>query len=265
MSVFSLFVVGPAGSGKSSFVASFAEWLERYEIPYLTTNLDPAAEHLPYIPDVDVRVYVTAQQVMEEYRLGPNGAIIVSVDLMLNFLPSLKERISEAAEEGYVLFDTPGQMELFAFRRTGATIVKELAGEASGTAFIVDAALSKSPSAFISQTFLASSAYYRLRMAQLNVFNKVDLLTESELEAILNWVRDPQLLLDELEKEVGGEEVVVMRGLLESIKSFLESFSTYFVSAKTMQGLDSVYADLQKIFRGGEDYEVPAYLRGNEF
>ncbi|MEM1908250.1 MAG: ATP/GTP-binding protein [Thermofilaceae archaeon] len=258
---FMLFIVGPAGSGKSSFVAAFSDWLENFEIPYLTVNLDPAAEYIPYTPDIDVRDYVTARQVMEEYMLGPNGAIVASVDLMLNFIPSLREEIHEVATEGYVLIDTPGQMEIFAFRRTGTEIVKELMGDRGGVLFIVDAALATSPSAFASQIFLASSVYYRFRIPQFNVFNKIDLLSEAELEKMVNWVREPTSLLDELEKEVGGEERLVVKGLLEAVRGFLESFSIYFASAKTAQGLDSVYADLQKLYKGGEDFELPEHLR----
>lgn len=259
--IFTLFVMGPAGSGKSSFVAAFSSWLEAYEIPYLTVNLDPAAEYTPYTPDVDVRAYVSARQVMEEYRLGPNGAIVASVDLMMSLIPAFKEEIHECAAEGYVLFDTPGQMEIFAFRRTGAEIVRELASERAGIVFVVDSALAVSPSSFASQIFLASSVYYRFKLPQFNVFNKVDLLHAEELERMVNWVKSPGALLSELERELSGEERLVIEGLLDAVKGFLESFSIYFVSAKTALGLDSVYADLQKVYRGGEDFELPEHLR----
>ncbi|RLF06858.1 MAG: GTPase [Thermoprotei archaeon] len=262
MTAFTLFVVGPAGSGKSTFVASFADWLSSNEIPYITVNLDPAAEYTPYVPDVDVRAYVTARQVMEEYELGPNGAIIASVDLMLNYVSSLKEEVEESASGGYVLVDTPGQMEVFAFRRSGAEVVRELAGEKCGVAFIVDAAVSKSPSSFASQLFLASSVYYRFKMPQLNIFNKIDLLSEKELEEMLEWIRSPQALLNELERELAGEERLMIMGLLDAICGFVESFSTYFVSSKLSRGFEDVYAELQRIFKGGEDFEVPEYLRG---
>jgi GTPase SAR1 family protein len=211
---------------------------------------------------VDVRAYVTAREVMDEYKLGPNGAIIASVDLMLNFVGSIREEVEESASEGYVIFDTPGQMEIFAFRKTGAEVIKELASERAGIAFIVDAALSKSPSAFISQLFLASSVYYRFKMPQFNIFNKVDLLNEDEREKMVDWVRDPSTLLGDLEKELAGEERMMLKGLLESVQSFLEAFSIYFASCKMHQGLESVYADLQKLYRAGEDFELPEHLRG---
>lgn len=258
---FTLFILGPAGSGKSSFVAAFSSWLESFEIPYLTVNLDPAAEYVPYTPDVDIRAYVTAKQVMEEFMLGPNGAIVASVDLTLNFIHELREEIFEAASEGYVLFDTPGQMEIFAFRRTGVEMVRELLGERGGVVFLIDSALATTPSAFASQIFLASSVYYRFRIPQLNVFNKIDLLSENELEKMVNWVREPSSLLSELEEELMGEERLMVKGLLEAVKGFLESFSIYFASTKAMKGLDNIYADLQKVYRAGEDFELPEHMR----
>lgn len=261
MTVFTLFVLGPAGSGKSTFVSAFSDWLSENEIPYLTVNLDPAAEYLPYVPDVDVRAYVTARQVMEEYDLGPNGAIVASVDLMLNHASSLRDEIEESVEDGYVLVDTPGQMEIFAFRRSGLEVAKGIAVGIQGVIFVVDAALSKSPSSFVSQIFLASSIYYRFKMPQVNAFNKIDLLSEKELETMVKWVENPSTLISELDDELSGEERTMMRGLLETLRSFLEIFSVYFVSSKNVVGLAEIYADLQKIFKGGEDYEVPSHLR----
>ncbi|MEM1508715.1 MAG: ATP/GTP-binding protein [Thermofilaceae archaeon] len=261
MTIFTLFILGPAGSGKSTFVSAFSDWLSVNEIPYLTVNLDPAAEYLPYIPDIDVRAHVTARQVMEEYNLGPNGAIVASVDLMLNYTSSLRDEIEESVEEGYVLVDTPGQMEIFAFRRSGSEIAKGIAIGTQGVIFIIDAALSKSPSSLISQIFLASSVYYRFKMPQINAFNKVDLLSRKELEAMVEWVGNPLTLVSELDSELSGEERIVVRGLLETVHSFLESFSLYFVSSKSMLGLAEIYADLQKIFKSGEDYESPSHLR----
>ncbi|HIP65006.1 MAG TPA: GTPase, partial [Pyrodictium sp.] len=56
--------VGPAGSGKSHLVDAFGDWLEFNELSVARVNLDPAAEWLPYEPDVDVREYVDARKVM---------------------------------------------------------------------------------------------------------------------------------------------------------------------------------------------------------
>ncbi|HDI32227.1 MAG TPA: GTPase, partial [Thermofilum sp.] len=89
------FVLGPAGSGKTTFVASFSQWAYNESIPVLTLNLDPAAEDLPYIPDIDIREYLTAREVMERYELGPNGAIVASMDLILNYVEKLRSGVED--------------------------------------------------------------------------------------------------------------------------------------------------------------------------
>ena len=75
-----VYVLGPAGAGKSSFTAIFSEWLINEGGIALLVNLDPATSYLPYTPDVDIRMYVDARDVMKKYNLGPNGAIIASTD-----------------------------------------------------------------------------------------------------------------------------------------------------------------------------------------
>ncbi|MEM4586098.1 MAG: ATP/GTP-binding protein, partial [Candidatus Caldarchaeum sp.] len=74
-----IFVVGTAGSGKSSLTGVFSEWLRDHEQSTATVNLDPAALSLPYDPDVDVREFVDYERIMSTRNLGPNGALIASV------------------------------------------------------------------------------------------------------------------------------------------------------------------------------------------
>ena len=44
-------------------------------------NLDPGVENIPYTCDVDVRDYVDIVSIMQQYDLGPNGAIVMANDL----------------------------------------------------------------------------------------------------------------------------------------------------------------------------------------
>ena len=77
-----IYFVGTAGSGKSTMVGAFKAWLEDNGIDSLTVNLDPGAEKLSYVPDIDIREWVSLDEVMAEYALGPNGAQITAADLM---------------------------------------------------------------------------------------------------------------------------------------------------------------------------------------
>ena len=69
-------VVGMAGSGKTTLISSLSELRECYLV-----NLDPACNDPPYPVDVDIRDTVSYKDVMREYNLGPNGAIVTSLNL----------------------------------------------------------------------------------------------------------------------------------------------------------------------------------------
>ena len=86
-----VFIIGTAGSGKSLFTASFAEWLRISKQDVAIINMDPGALKLPYSPDVDIRNYVDVGIIMEKYDLGPNGALILAADLIAEKIDSIKD------------------------------------------------------------------------------------------------------------------------------------------------------------------------------
>ncbi|MEL9929758.1 MAG: ATP/GTP-binding protein, partial [Sulfolobales archaeon] len=126
--MFFIIVVGLAGSGKSTLASAFSEWLSSHNLDPAIINLDPAAESLQYTPDFDIRKYVDARDIMYRYRLGPNGALITAVDLMVNHVDEIREFI-DGRKANYYIIDTPGQMEIFAFRETGPLILDEIIGD----------------------------------------------------------------------------------------------------------------------------------------
>ncbi len=249
-----VFVVGPAGSGKSTFTAAFREWMIRNEYDTITVNLDPGAESLPYVPDIDVRDLVNLEDVMNEYGLGPNGAQIVAADLVANFVEDLKREI-DSYESDYVLLDTPGQLELFAFRAASSFIVDTLGEETAVLAFMFDPILAKTPSGFVSLLMLSSTVHFRFYIPFLNILSKIDLLEDDELEKIARWCSNWDALYDSLIKENAGMQkelnIQIFR-VLEDMQVFKTPIPT---SAKMFYGYDDVYATLQMLFGGGEDLE----------
>ncbi|MDD2779788.1 MAG: ATP/GTP-binding protein, partial [Candidatus Methanomethylophilaceae archaeon] len=77
-----IYFVGTAGSGKSTLVSAYRSWLLERGIDVAVLNLDLGADALPYEADVDIREWVSMNEVMDEYALGPNGAQVVAADLM---------------------------------------------------------------------------------------------------------------------------------------------------------------------------------------
>jgi len=251
--MFFMYFIGTAGSGKSTLTASFAEWLKDHELDAITVNLDPGVRNLPYTPDVDARDYIKVEDVMLDFDLGPNGALIASVDMLTGKIDKIKEEIDDLKPE-YVLIDTPGQMELFAYRSAGPLIVSALGGESQASIYLVDPILAKNPYGYVSVLLLGISVEYRFQIPQVYVLSKSDLLEEKEKQKILGWSEDFYKLAETIDQEFSG----LRREMSLKIFSILDEMGRPGeltpVSAARNEGLDDLYAILQRIYAGGEDF-----------
>ncbi|MEB3789562.1 MAG: ATP/GTP-binding protein [Desulfurococcales archaeon] len=180
--MYTLLILGPAGSGKSTLTRTYARWL-RTEMGarVYTINLDPAAEYLPYKPDYDIRKIIDARRVARELGLGPNGALVKSMELLSERLEEPLSHIANS-EADYVLIDTPGQMEVFLFRETSIQLVDRLNSITSHVAglYIIDAGLIANPTDYAFQLLLSIAVQLRLNTDIAPVVNKADLLLKDE-------------------------------------------------------------------------------------
>ena len=76
--MYTIFVTGTAGSGKSLLTSNLLEWYNSNDFTPISINLDPGVTNLPYNPDVDVRDFIDIYSIMENYNLGPNGSLILA-------------------------------------------------------------------------------------------------------------------------------------------------------------------------------------------
>ena len=65
--MFGTFLLGTAGSGKSTLVSVLQQWLASNDIDVATFNLDPGVRTLPYGPDIDIRDYDKLNKIFREY------------------------------------------------------------------------------------------------------------------------------------------------------------------------------------------------------
>jgi hypothetical protein len=247
-----VYFIGTAGSGKSTLSANFQEWFSLRGLDAIIVNLDPGAENLPYEADVDIRNWISLEEVMETYQLGPNGAQIACADMIALNAEDIKKSI-DAFKTDYVIVDTPGQLELFVFRESGKYTVKFLNPERSMICYLLDPALAKTPSGFVSQILLSITTNFRMNQPQINILSKSDLLSTEELGTIKKWSDDP----DELYGALINEEASIYRemseGILKLIKDFGGCTSLIPTSKKDFLGIDDIYTDVQLQFKGGED------------
>lgn len=247
-----VYLIGTAGSGKSTLASNFKQWMELKGLDSIIVNLDPGAEHLPYEPDVDIRDWISLKEIMDSYELGPNGAQIAAADMLALNTSDLKESI-EAFKTDYIIIDTPGQLELFVFREAGKYIVKFLNPKRSIIAYLLDHALAKTASGFVSQLLLSISTNYRLNEPQFNILSKSDMLTDEEKELVLGWSEDPDYLSTALYAEKASVYREMSEGLLNVISGFGNQTKLFPTGKENYEGIDDLYTYIQFQFSGGED------------
>ena len=162
-------------------------------------NLDPAAEHFPYPVQslaFDIRDLISVDEVMQELGLGPNGALLYCMEYLLDHMDWLQEQLDEIflAEndnDAYLLLDCPGQLELYThvpIMKTVLDRMKDWGYDGSMVSiFCIDAAFLIDASKFLSGSLLSLSAMVALELPHISVLTKCDLMSEQEIERILNY------------------------------------------------------------------------------
>jgi GTPase SAR1 family protein len=247
------FIIGTAGSGKSHFTSAFAEWLKMSKQDVAIVNLDPGALKLPYQPDVDVRKYVDVGDLIEKYNLGPNGALIMAADLIADEIENLTRDIDEAHAD-IVLVDTPGQMELFAFRASGPYIVNELTKEPKALLYLFDAVFSVNPFNYVSNMFLSAAVYNRFFQPQLHILSKTDLIPKKDVHEIASWSANPMALEDALQTKLEDSKRIFSHNMMQAINKLGMKFLLMPSSSKTNEGMVNINTTLERILNYGEKY-----------
>ena len=205
---------------------------------------------MPYTPDIDIRDFIILEEIMEEYGLGPNGAMILAADLMVNYLDDLKDEIDEYNAD-WVIVDTAGQLELFAFRETGPLIASALGfGDIQrSVSFLFDANFVLRPNGFISTLLLAASVQFRFReIPQINVLSKSDLLDDDQIDMVINWSQDFQALEESTSERESGLIRELSMYLSEVFAQMGSTAELIPCTNRSDDGLDLIFGYLQRVF-----------------
>jgi len=241
-----LIILGMAGSGKTTFVQRLtAELYQKNKNPYVV-NLDPACKEVPYPANIDIRDTVNYKEVMKQYELGPNGGIVTSLNLFATkfdqVLELIDKRIKEKSTE-YVIFDTPGQIEVFTWSASGNIITEALAAKYPTTVvYVMDTVRSTKPVTFMSNMLYACSILYKCKLPFIVTMNKIDIVSNSYA---VEWMRDFESFQDALSTETS-----YVSNLAQSMSLALDDFYSNLncagVSAMTGQGLQEFMEAVEK-------------------
>lgn len=230
-------------------------------------NLDPATLLVPFGASIDIRDTVDYKQVMQQHRLGPNGAIMTSLNLFCTKFDQVMKILEKRAKTAdYILIDTPGQIEAFTWSASGSIMSEALASSfPTVLAFVVDTArCASSPNTFMSNMLYACSMLYRTKLPLVVVFNKIDVVPH---EFCLEWMRDYDAFQDALDQ--AGAEAGYYGSLTRSLSLVLDEFysqlHTCGVSAATGDGVDEFWEAIDTAARDFEtDYLQDLKLRMEE-
>ena len=248
-----IFVSGTAGSGKSLLSSKLYEYYTKNGAFAAVLNLDPGVEKMPYTCDIDVRDHIDYVSIMQQYELGPNGALIMANDLIASKIDDIQNEVNTVNPD-YLIVDTPGQIELFAYRSSGRFIIENLTSEEKTSVFLFDGSLITSPVNFVSIALLATSIRLRLNLPTINVLTKTDIIGE-KLKEILQWTTSLNTLENAIAKETDGDTYTLTTNILRGLNFGGFAQGLIPVSNVTGDGYVNLEGALSRILNLGEEVE----------
>ncbi|KAF2121380.1 hypothetical protein BDV96DRAFT_484436 [Lophiotrema nucula] len=172
---FAQLVIGSPGAGKSTYCDGMQQFMGAIKRKCAVVNLDPANDHTSYAPAIDVRDLVTIDEIMEQEDLGPNGGILYALEELEHNFEWLEEGL-KALGDDYVLFDCPGQVELFTHHASLRNIFFRLQklGYRLVVVALTDSVVLSRPSLYVSSLLLALRSMLQMDLPHLNVLTKID-------------------------------------------------------------------------------------------
>lgn len=182
MVVFGQFVIGPPGAGKTTYCTGMQHLLTALKRPVLVVNLDPANDNLPYKCDIDIRELVNVEDVMAEFDLGPNGGLVYAMEYVEANLDWLILKVKDATRSlavPYVVFDCPGQVELYTHHDVFTNITRQMCKQLDlrlAAVHLIDSTLCVDAFRYISAVLVSLSAMMQMELPHVNVLSKIDML-----------------------------------------------------------------------------------------
>lgn len=250
-------VIGPAGSGKSTYCATLQQHCASLGRTMHVVNLDPAAEEFKYNVALDVRELVTLEDVMDELKLGPNGGLIYAMEYLEENLDDwLKDQLDDFHEDDYLMFDCPGQIELYSHVPVIRSFVDTLAkwDFQLAAVYLIDAQFISDESKFISGCLSSLSAMVQLEVPHISVLTKVDLVEDKRmLERFLE--PEAELLLSDLNRSMPPRFKKLNRALAQLLDDYsLVNFLPLDISDE--DSIHHVLCQIDNSIQFGEDADV---------
>ncbi|GAM25637.1 hypothetical protein SAMD00019534_088120 [Acytostelium subglobosum LB1] len=191
-------------------------------------NLDPANENIPYTASIDIRSLIDFDTLMKDEELGPNGALIYAIEYLEQNIDWLIHDNLSKFKDHYIIFDCPGQVELYTHYKSMSNILEQLVKQSFRLTVIqvFDSFYCKAAATFISVLLVSLSSMLRIEMPHINVLSKIDLIeTNGPLDFSLEYyseVMDLSYLNKFLDSDVRHPRYAALN---KAIAGLVEDFS----------------------------------------
>jgi hypothetical protein len=190
---------------------------------------------------------------MINYDLGPNGALVYCIEFLeenIEWLTDNLTKLCKNVDRCYLLFDLPGQVELYTHHKSMKNIIEKLVrlDYRLCSVNLVDSYYVTDASKFISAALISLSSMLQTELPHVNVLSKMDLIKQyGNLSFNLEFytdVLDLRFLVDTLDSD---RFLAKFKKLNERICEILQDFSLVCFLPLNIQKRLSVIRCIQQI------------------
>ncbi|KAG1681400.1 GPN-loop GTPase 3 [Nymphon striatum] len=254
-------VIGPAGCGKSTYCSTILAHTEAMNRPVKVINLDPAAEYFDYAATADIKDLISLEDAMsdEELRFGPNGGLIFCMEYLVENNEWLEESVGTDEDDDYILFDCPGQIELY----THMTVMKKFVDILTNWNFnvccvyLLDSQFMIDSSKYISGVMTALSAMTNIETPHVNILSKIDLLSKRSRKKLKEYL-EPGMDIVPFEEDSAQWNNKHLK-LSQTIAKLIDDYSLVrFIplNSKDEDSISDVLLYIDTALQFGEDADV---------
>ena len=120
---------------------------------------------------------------MDQFGYGPNGGLVYCMEFLFQNIDWLREELEAFDEDDYIIFDCPGQVELYSHLPVMRDLARILVswGFRVMSVYLMDALFVLEPAKFISGCMLSLSCMLQLELPHVNVVTKCDIADKEQV------------------------------------------------------------------------------------
>lgn len=226
--IYGQLVIGPPGSGKTTYCNAMSKFLESIGRKVAVINIDPANENMEYVPAIDISELIKHEDVMTDFGLGPNGALVHCMEFLETNVQWLITRILNLKDH-YLIFDCPGQVELYTHHKSVSRLAEKLSQNLVRlcSVHLVDSHHCSDPGKYLSSLILCTTVMLQIGLPHVNIMTKFDEMNKFKDRLAFNIdfyteVLDLNYLLEQLDEDLF---IAKYKKLNKALVSIIEGYS----------------------------------------